>query len=95
YLGPFALQTLFKQMGEATFYSASALQLPAGTRTWSLRNNFQNDNAYIGTRFLLRLVQNQGLVPTHVLKITHLRTEAAHIVVLLPDGRYMCDCCMG
>ncbi|KAF7349836.1 hypothetical protein MVEN_01284100 [Mycena venus] len=61
----------------------------------SSRNDFANDNAYIGTRFLLRLVREQGLFPTHVLKIVHMHTQATHILVLLPDGRYMCDCCMG
>ncbi|KAJ7782252.1 hypothetical protein DFH07DRAFT_728359, partial [Mycena maculata] len=45
--------------------------------------------------WLLRLVQNQGLVPIHLVKITHRNTGAAHIVVLLPDGCYVCDCCMG
>ncbi|KAJ7651180.1 hypothetical protein FB45DRAFT_32176 [Roridomyces roridus] len=59
------------------------------------RNDFLNDNAYIGTRFLLRLVQERGLVPSHVIKITHQATEVTHILALFADGRYMCDCCMG
>lgn len=54
-----------------------------------------NDHAYIETRFLLRLVQEQGLVPSHLLKITHTQTGATHIIAILPDGRYLCDCCMG
>ncbi|KAJ7620040.1 hypothetical protein B0H17DRAFT_964778 [Mycena rosella] len=58
------------------------------------RNQFTNDTAYIGTRFLLGLVREQGLVPTHVLKIIHTATGATHILLLFPDGRYMCDCCM-
>ncbi|KAJ6485401.1 hypothetical protein C8R47DRAFT_538198, partial [Mycena vitilis] len=59
------------------------------------RNDFSNDSAYIGARFLLRLVQAQGLVPAYVVKVTHTVTRAMHIVVLFADGRYMCDCCMG
>ncbi|KAJ7704101.1 hypothetical protein B0H17DRAFT_921587, partial [Mycena rosella] len=61
----------------------------------SSRNDFANDRAYIGTRFLLSLVREQGLVPSHLIKITHTETGASHIVALLPDGRYLCDCCMG
>ncbi|KAJ7915255.1 hypothetical protein B0H13DRAFT_1610702, partial [Mycena leptocephala] len=95
HVGPFALQTCFQQMQLAPFYNASALQLPDGVRDWRARNDFENDRAYIGTRFLLRLVREQGLVPTHVLKIVHAQSGATHIIVLLPDGRYMCDCCMG
>ncbi|KAJ7468854.1 hypothetical protein B0H11DRAFT_2045142 [Mycena galericulata] len=57
------------------------------------RNDFTNDRAYVGTRFLLRLVREA--VPSHLLKITHAETGATHILALLPDGRYICDCCMG
>ncbi|KAJ6522750.1 hypothetical protein B0H19DRAFT_1277240 [Mycena capillaripes] len=53
------------------------------------RNHFSNDRAYIGTRFLLRLVQEQGLVPSHLLKITHTETRATHLLALFPDGRYL------
>ncbi|KAJ7615810.1 hypothetical protein B0H17DRAFT_908046, partial [Mycena rosella] len=95
YAGPFALNTCYKQMSLCMFYSASALQLPDGIRNWSSRNDFANDRAYIGTRFLLRLVREQGLVPSHLIKITHTETGATHIIALLPDGRYLCDCCMG
>lgn len=58
-------------------------------------NDFSNDTAYIETRWLIRLVQNQGLVPVHLVKVTHINTQAAHIIAILPDGRYVCDCCMG
>ncbi|KAJ7110885.1 hypothetical protein C8R44DRAFT_833352 [Mycena epipterygia] len=58
-------------------------------------NDFSNDSAYIETRWLLHLVQNQGLVPIHLVKITHINSGAAHIIAILPDGRYICDCCMG
>ncbi|KAJ7705934.1 hypothetical protein B0H14DRAFT_2415855 [Mycena olivaceomarginata] len=95
--GPFALQTCFKQMEPTMYlqYYDAALQRPDGMHDWRTRNDFTNDTAYIGTRFLLRLVQEQGLVPTHLLRITHRETGATHIIAILPDGRYICDCCMG
>ncbi|KAJ7454498.1 hypothetical protein FB451DRAFT_1049679, partial [Mycena latifolia] len=95
HVGPFALNTSFKQMEASVFYQADVLQLPEGTRTWHAMNDFINDDAYIETRWLLRLIQNQGLVPVHLLKITHMSTGATHIIAILPDGRYVCDCCMG
>ncbi|KAJ6610536.1 hypothetical protein B0H10DRAFT_1803648 [Mycena sp. CBHHK59/15] len=58
-------------------------------------NDFTNDGAYLETRWLLQLVQNQGLVPAHLIKITHMSTGVNHIIAILPDGRYICDCCMG
>ncbi|KAJ7765613.1 hypothetical protein B0H16DRAFT_1309896, partial [Mycena metata] len=92
--GPFALQKCHKQMDLSLYYSAHALQLPPGVGIWQLRNEFTNDRTYIGTRFLLHLVREQGLVPSHLLKIVHTQSQATHIFVLFPDGRYMCDCCM-
>ncbi|KAJ7163678.1 hypothetical protein C8R46DRAFT_902606, partial [Mycena filopes] len=94
YAGPFALQTSHKQMEQSLYYTAHALQLPQGMRTWQSRNRFTNDRAYIGTRFLLRLVQEKGLVPLHLIKIVHTASQATHYLVLFADGRYMCDCCM-
>ncbi|KAJ7681725.1 hypothetical protein B0H14DRAFT_2422684, partial [Mycena olivaceomarginata] len=58
-------------------------------------NNFTNDRAYIGTRFLLCLVREQGVTPSHLLRITHTATSVVHIIALFPDGWYLCDCCMG
>ncbi|KAJ6524880.1 hypothetical protein DFH09DRAFT_937053, partial [Mycena vulgaris] len=94
-VGPFVLQTCFKQMELSMFYSARVLQLPEGIRDWEPRNTFINDNAYIGTRFLLRLVRERGLVPAHLIQIIHTQTGATHIIALFNDGRYLCDCCMG
>ncbi|KAJ7239683.1 hypothetical protein C8J57DRAFT_1245797 [Mycena rebaudengoi] len=45
------------------------------------RNDFANDNAYIGTRFLLRLIRERACT---------LPSSQNHS----QDGRYMCDCCM-
>ncbi|KAJ6582628.1 hypothetical protein DFH09DRAFT_1145654, partial [Mycena vulgaris] len=59
------------------------------------RNDFANDRAYMGTRFLLRLLREKGLVPSHLLKIKHTESGATHIIALFLDGRYLCDCCMG
>ncbi|KAJ7452233.1 hypothetical protein FB451DRAFT_1185818 [Mycena latifolia] len=70
YVGPFALQTCFNQMKLSAHYEAKALQLPEGKNQRPM-NDFANDNAYIGTRFLQRLVHEQGLVPAHLLKINH------------------------
>jgi hypothetical protein len=58
-------------------------------------NDFSNGFAYIETHWLLRLVQRQGLVPIHLVKITHINTTAAPIIAIFPDGHYICDCCMG
>ncbi|KAJ7716934.1 hypothetical protein B0H16DRAFT_1316145 [Mycena metata] len=93
--GPFALQTCFKQMEFSMYYEAAVLQRPEGVRDWRARNDFANDNAYIGTRFLLRLVPEQGIVPSYLIKITHTETGVVHIIALLPDGRYTCNCYMG
>ncbi|KAJ6482216.1 hypothetical protein C8R47DRAFT_982152, partial [Mycena vitilis] len=54
-----------------------------------------NVNAYIGTQFLLRLVREQGLIPSHLIKIVHTHSGATHIIAIFSDGRYLCDCCMG
>ncbi|KAJ7652321.1 hypothetical protein B0H17DRAFT_1163664 [Mycena rosella] len=95
YAGPFALSTCYKQMSLAMFYTADALQLPDGLATWHMLNTYENDNAYIGTGWLLRLVNDKGLVLKHLLKITHIRSGATHIIAIFEDGRYICDCCMG
>ncbi|KAJ6618543.1 hypothetical protein B0H10DRAFT_1795120, partial [Mycena sp. CBHHK59/15] len=94
HVGPFALNISFKQMELSMFYQADVLQLPEGARNWHAMNNFTNDTAYMETRWLLRLIQNQGLVPVHLVKVTHMSAGAIHIIAILPDGRYVCDCCM-
>ncbi|KAJ7936355.1 hypothetical protein B0H13DRAFT_1853421 [Mycena leptocephala] len=49
-------------------------------------NDFANDTAYIRTRFLLRLIQGQGIVPSHLLHIRHTETGATHIIALFLMG---------
>lgn len=59
-------------------------------------NQFNNDNAYISTTWLLRLIRGRGLRVEHLLKITHQGTEAFHMLAILRGGQgYVCDCCMG
>lgn len=58
-------------------------------------NDFSNDKAYISTKWLLQLITGRGLRVTHLLKVKHLGTGTVHIVALLSDSRYVCDCMMG
>lgn len=58
-------------------------------------NDFRNDNSHISTIFLLRLIRGRGLTVEHLVRVTHIGTDALHIVVLLREGGYVCDCCMG
>jgi hypothetical protein len=58
-------------------------------------NRFENDTSYIGTAWLLRLAQGRGLQVQHLLRITHLGHGTTHILAVLPDNQYVCDCCMG
>jgi hypothetical protein len=58
-------------------------------------NRFENDTSYIGTAWLLCLAQGRGLQVQHLLRITHLGHGTTHILTVLPDNQYVCDCCMG
>lgn len=60
-----------------------------------MMSTFENDAAYISTRWLLQLVKGQGLEVRHILRIIHKATGKVHYLVLLQDKRYICDCCMG
>ncbi|KAJ7713762.1 hypothetical protein DFH07DRAFT_763242, partial [Mycena maculata] len=60
-----------------------------------LFNSFENDTAYMSTRWLLRQMADRDLVPTYLVRVTHKTLGTVHIVALFPDGRYVCDCCMG
>ncbi|KAH7903945.1 hypothetical protein BJ138DRAFT_1167358 [Hygrophoropsis aurantiaca] len=60
-----------------------------------MSNSFKNDNAHISTKWLLRLTTSRGLQVQHLLKIVHQGTNATHYLALLPDNRFVCDCCMG
>ncbi|KDQ56236.1 hypothetical protein JAAARDRAFT_132454 [Jaapia argillacea MUCL 33604] len=95
YIGPFALQRCWEQMAQSVFYKTEVLQRPEGICDWSSFNRFDNDQAYISTKWLIRLVSARGLKIQHLLQVSHLGTKATHVIALLPGGRYVCDCCMG
>ncbi|KAJ7898942.1 hypothetical protein B0H14DRAFT_2331956, partial [Mycena olivaceomarginata] len=97
YAGPFALQTCYKQMQLSLFYTAEVIQRPNETESWASRqmlNVFENDKAHISVKWLLQLVTKRGLWVRHLLVVRHTSTGASHYVVILSDGRYICDCCM-
>jgi hypothetical protein len=58
-------------------------------------NRFENDKIYISTKWLLRLVAGRGLQVEHLLRVTHKGTGAMHMVAILQNNQYVCDCCMG
>lgn len=58
-------------------------------------SQFNNDKVYISTKWLLRLINGRGLNILYLLRIIHLGTNATHYLAILPDNRYVCDCCMG
>ncbi|KAF7361212.1 hypothetical protein MSAN_01153300 [Mycena sanguinolenta] len=57
-------------------------------------NPFEDDKAYISAKWLINLIRQRGLQVKHLIRVLHRATGAAHYVVLLKDGRYLCDCCM-
>ena len=57
-------------------------------------NSFDNDHAHISTKWLLRLLSSRGLIIQHLLQIEHIGTQTSHVLAVLSDGRYACDCCM-
>jgi hypothetical protein len=58
-------------------------------------NSFKNDEAYISTKWLLRLITSRGLEIQHLLKIVNRGTKTTHFLAILPNDMYLCDCCMG
>ncbi|KAG6825545.1 hypothetical protein H0H92_003318 [Tricholoma furcatifolium] len=52
-------------------------------------NMFTNDNAYISTQWLLRLINNCGHRVEHLLRVTQINTSATHYVAILADGSYV------
>ncbi|KAF9058962.1 hypothetical protein BDP27DRAFT_1201345, partial [Rhodocollybia butyracea] len=92
--GPYALQTCFREMQESMFYTTTTLQRPEGIREWSASNDFTNDKAYISTRWIIRLVLKQKLQIRHIFRVKRLAGITTHYLVVLKDGRAICDCCM-
>ncbi|KAJ7123892.1 hypothetical protein C8R43DRAFT_899499, partial [Mycena crocata] len=92
--GPFALQTCYKQMQDSLFYSTEVVQRPSEITSWQMINTFENDKAHVSVRWLVALVIKRGLTVRHLLVVKHESTGVVHYLVVLSDGRYLCDCCM-
>ncbi|TEB38588.1 hypothetical protein FA13DRAFT_1751285 [Coprinellus micaceus] len=58
-------------------------------------NMFTNDNAYLGAKWVLRLIHSRGLQVRNVLRVVHQGTGKQHLVALLDNKSYVCDCAMG
>ncbi|KAJ7641616.1 hypothetical protein FB45DRAFT_702424, partial [Roridomyces roridus] len=94
YGGPYANEKCRREMEESMFYVVEVVQLPSGVRDWQMINVFENDTVYISAKWLMNLIRQRGLRVKHLIRVVHRTTAAAHYVVLLRDGRYLCDCCM-
>jgi hypothetical protein len=59
--------------------------------------NFDNDTPHISIVYLprLRVLGHRGITVTQLLRIEHMGNRVSHILAVLLDGRYACDCCMG
>ncbi|TEB23720.1 hypothetical protein FA13DRAFT_1597587, partial [Coprinellus micaceus] len=93
--GPYALQECYKQMEESVFYRVEVVPLPHGVRNWQMINMFTNDNTYLGAKWVLRLIHSRGLQVRNVLRVVHQGTGKQHLVALLDNKSYVCDCAMG
>ncbi|TFK19268.1 hypothetical protein FA15DRAFT_601867 [Coprinopsis marcescibilis] len=58
-------------------------------------NLFTNDSAHLSMEWLLQLMRNRGLEPRHIYRVLHMNSSSIHYLAILPDQRYICDCCMG
>ncbi|KAF8170015.1 hypothetical protein K438DRAFT_1614411, partial [Mycena galopus ATCC 62051] len=92
--GPLALQTCYKQMQLSLFYSTEVIQRPHEVNSWHMINSFENDRARVSMRWAISLITKRGLTVRHLLMVKHESTGVVHYVAVLPDGRYVCDCCM-
>ncbi|KAJ7696331.1 hypothetical protein B0H14DRAFT_2418532 [Mycena olivaceomarginata] len=92
--GPYANEKCRREMKESMFYTVEVVQLPSGMRSWHMINTFEDDRAYISAKWLMNLIRQRGLHVKHLIRVVHRATSAAHYVVLLRDGRYLCNCCM-
>ncbi|KAJ6512376.1 hypothetical protein DFH09DRAFT_941454, partial [Mycena vulgaris] len=93
--GPYVNQKCRREMEESVFYTAEPVQLPTGKHNWcTMINVYENDRAYISTKWLIRQTLQRGLLVKHLIRITHRATNSEHYLALLRDGRYLCDCCL-
>ncbi|KAJ6599702.1 hypothetical protein DFH09DRAFT_901706, partial [Mycena vulgaris] len=88
--GPYSLQVSYKQMQLSLFYETEVVQLP----NEQLINNFDNDKAYVSLQWLVEQVTRRGLGIRHLLHIRHNSMGSVHYLAILPDGRYICNCCI-
>jgi len=58
-------------------------------------SNFANDRSYISTQWLIRQVNGRGLRVEQLLLVRRIGTASVHYIIILDDGGYVCDCCMG
>ncbi|KAF9035138.1 hypothetical protein BJ165DRAFT_1355927, partial [Panaeolus papilionaceus] len=57
-------------------------------------NHFTNDNAYISTKWLLRLILSGEQKVRNLYWVQCISTTTFHILVILENGNYVCNCCM-
>ncbi|KAJ7790038.1 hypothetical protein B0H14DRAFT_3571305 [Mycena olivaceomarginata] len=57
-------------------------------------NSFETDRARVSMRWVISLITKRGLTVRHLLMVKHESTGVVHYIAVLPDGRYVCDCCM-
>lgn len=58
-------------------------------------NSYTNEDAYVGLQWLLRLILGRKHRVRHLLKVVHRGSSRSHMVALLEDDQYVCDCAMG
>ncbi|KAF9056334.1 hypothetical protein BJ165DRAFT_503630 [Panaeolus papilionaceus] len=50
---------------------------------------------YISTKWLLRLILSGGQKARSLYRVQRIGTTTFHILAILENGNYVCDCCMG
>lgn len=58
-------------------------------------DSFQNDGAHLDSKWLLRLVVNQGMRVQTLFRIQHMGSGKSHVLAFMDDQSYVCDCTMG
>ncbi|KAJ7440881.1 hypothetical protein FB451DRAFT_1344062 [Mycena latifolia] len=57
-------------------------------------NDFANDQAHVSVKWLIEQVTKRGIAVRHLLRVKHTSAGSIHYIAVLPDGRYICNCCM-
>jgi hypothetical protein len=58
-------------------------------------NHFDNDSTYVLMNWMLKMLNEREVYPTHLLEIRHLTSSSSHLLAILPNDCYLCDCGMG